>query len=49
MFYLGTTAVAAASFVFCSFWIYHYVDLEHGAEEGVEAESETSVFRMSWI
>ena len=30
MVYLATTAVAGGVFMFCSFWIYHYVDLEHG-------------------
>ena len=25
--YLGTSAIAVVAFVFCAFWIYHYVDL----------------------
>lgn len=29
MFYLATLAIAGGTFIFTSFWIYHYVDLEH--------------------
>ena len=40
MVYLVTLAVAGGVFMFCSFWIYHYVDLEHGSGDLTELETE---------
>lgn len=34
--YLGVAVLAAAVFVFCSFWVYHYVDLEHEFDDSIE-------------
>lgn len=31
--YLGAFGVVLGIFVFCSFWIYHYVDLEGDTDE----------------
>lgn len=31
IFYLATAAVAGVAFLFCSFWIYHFVDFESDA------------------
>ena len=42
MVYLALTVIALAIFVFCSFWIYHYIDLEHGSGDLAELETETS-------
>ena len=39
MFYLATIAIAGGTFMFCSFWIYHYVDLEHEFEDMTELET----------
>ena len=36
--YLATFAVAGGIFMFCSFWIYHYVDLEHDSGDMTELE-----------
>jgi hypothetical protein len=39
--YLAVAAVASTIFLFCSFWVYHFVDLEHDAIDelaGVDAE-----------
>lgn len=38
--YLGVAAIAGAVFVFCSFWVYHYVDLEHEVDDTTGTESE---------
>lgn len=38
--YLGVAAVAVAVFIFCGFWVYHYVDLEHEADSITETEPE---------
>ena len=40
MIYLATLAVAGGVFMFCSFWIYHYVDLDHGSGDLTELETE---------
>lgn len=33
--YLAICAIAGSTFVFCSYWIYHYIDVEdHGEEMG---------------
>ena len=45
VFYLATAALAGAIFMFASFWIYHYVDLEQ--ESGDVAEHETDA-EMLW-
>ena len=39
MFYLATIAIAGCPFMFTSFWIYHYVDLEHEFEDMTELET----------
>lgn len=36
--FLVMSAVAGAIFIFCSFWIYHYIDLEDDLEESTERE-----------
>lgn len=36
--YLITSGIAGAVFAFCSFWVYHYVDLEDDLEEFSETE-----------
>lgn len=38
--YLGVAAIAGAVFVFCSFWVYHYVDPEHEVDDMIEIESD---------
>lgn len=40
--YLAVAALAGGAFVFCSFWVYHYVDLEHGGEEVADEEAENA-------
>ena len=40
MVYLAVTAIAGGVFVFCSFWVYHFVDLEHDTNQLAEAEAE---------
>lgn len=37
--YLGVGALATMIFVFCGFWVYHYIDLE-----AVETQLETGSF-----
>ncbi len=32
------SGLAGAVFIFCSFWIYHYIDLEDDLEEFAERE-----------
>lgn len=32
------SGLAGAVFIFCSFWIYHYIDLEDDLEEFTERE-----------
>ena len=39
MFYLATLAIAGGTFIFTTFWIYHYVDLEHEFEDLNELET----------
>ena len=39
MFYLATIAIAGGTFIFTTFWIYHYVDLEHEFEDMTELET----------
>ena len=39
MFYLATIAIAGGIFVFTSFWIYHFVDLDHEFEDLTELET----------
>ena len=45
--YLATIVIAVAIFIFCSFWIYHYIDLEHGSEDITEVEPMTSTLRYT--
>lgn len=33
MVYLAIVAVGGGIFTFCSFWIFHDVDLEHGSRD----------------
>ena len=39
MFYLATLAVAGGTFMFTTFWIYHYLDLEHEFKDMTELET----------
>jgi hypothetical protein len=39
--FLATGTVAGSTFVFCSFWVYHYVDLEHDIRYPAEEEPES--------
>ena len=34
--YLSICAIAGGTLMFCSFWIYHYIDLEDDDKEGDE-------------
>ena len=46
VFYLATAVLAGAVFLFASFWIYHYVDLDHGARDyTAEPDTETVLLR----
>ena len=45
MVYLATLAVAGSVFMFCSFWIYHYVDLDYDSGDMIEAVSEVLELR----
>jgi hypothetical protein len=38
--YLVLAAVACIAYLFCSFWVYHFVDLEHDESQLAEAEVE---------
>jgi hypothetical protein len=38
--YLTISAVAGTTFVFCSFWVYHYVDLDFDANSEAEDDDE---------
>ena len=40
MVYLVVAAVACIAYLFCSFWVYHFVDLEHDESQLAEAEVE---------
>lgn len=43
--YLVTAALAGAIFVFASFWVYHYVDLDHDFQNVVEPEADAEMLR----
>ena len=44
--YLATGGIAGSIFMFASFWIYHYVDLDHPeARDAIELEIEASMLR----
>ena len=45
MVYLATAAIAGGIFMFCSFWIYHYIDLDYGSGDLSEHESEAFELR----
>lgn len=45
MFYLATGAFALATFMFASFWIYHYVDLDHVPRDVAEPATDAEVLR----
>ncbi len=36
--FLAMSGLAGAIFIFCSYWIYHYIDLEDDLEEFAERE-----------
>ncbi|KAG8531349.1 uncharacterized protein KY384_002978 [Bacidia gigantensis] len=46
VFYLVTVALTGPIFAFASFWIYHYVDLEHDFDETDEHPTEVSTQTM---
>lgn len=35
MLYLAVAAIAGGAFLFCSFWVYHYVDLDYDTETDI--------------
>lgn len=41
--YLATAALAGAIFMFASFWIYHYVDLEQESQDVAEHETDAEM------
>ena len=43
--YLATAAFAGAIFMFASFWIYHYVDLDHESRDVTESETDAEMLR----
>ena len=43
--YLATGAFAGAIFVFASYWIYHYVDLDHGSRDIAELMTDAEMLR----
>lgn len=45
MVYLATGALAGAIFMFASFWIYHYVDLDHESGNLAEPETDAEMLR----
>ena len=45
MIYLATGALSGAIFVFASFWVYHYVDLDHEPGNIAEQETDTEMLR----
>ena len=45
MVYLATGAIAGAIFIFASFWIFHYVDLDHEPGNIAEQESDAEMLR----
>lgn len=46
MVYLVVAAVAGGVFVFCSFWVYHFVDPEYDTNQLAEAPAEGVVGSM---
>lgn len=45
MVYLVTAAFASAIFMFASFWIYHYVDLDYESRDTTEPETDAEMLR----
>ncbi|MCJ1456674.1 hypothetical protein MMC28_007037, partial [Mycoblastus sanguinarius] len=43
--YLATAAFASTIFVFASFWVYHYVDLDHESRDDAEPEADAEMLR----
>ena len=43
--YLATTAFAGAVFVFASYWVYHYVDLDHESRDVAESDTDAEMLR----
>jgi hypothetical protein len=44
--YLVIAAIAGSVFLFCSFWVYHFIDLEHdtkGSAEDVLEDTEDAM------
>ena len=49
MIYLVLSAIAGGVFVFCSFWVYHYVDLEHGSDEMIDTGNDAQPLRPEQV
>ena len=45
MVYLATAAFAGAIFVFSSFWIYHYVDIDHENRDVADSDMDAEMLR----
>ena len=45
VFYLATAVFAGAIFLFASFWVYHYVDLDYESRDYI-AEQETDAMML---
>jgi hypothetical protein len=45
--YLTIAAVAGTTFVFCSFWVYHYVDLDFDPNSDAEDDDEEGSLSVS--
>ena len=43
--YLATAVLAGAIFMFASFWIYHYVVLDHESRDVAEPETDAEMLR----
>ena len=47
IFYLTTIAIAGSMFVFCSFWVYHYVELDQEIVEAADNDIELPILGFS--
>ena len=45
--YLAIEAISGGIFIFCSFWVYHYVDLDQSIEDTNESPIEGQAFSFS--
>ena len=43
--YLATGGIAGGIFVFASFWIYHYVDLDHDSQGVAKPDTDAEMFK----